>query len=179
MDEAAVVQGPRFPEPVAVPAEDDERAAVAVERLVEPVVVVEEDGALELEPCARDAAERAAGGVDLAKGAARVSGVQQGAAEAHPRLRRPHGQLGALRDRDGPPQVLDCSVAVSQAERREAERTLCDRQGLDIPFGFRLEHDLLGEHDRAPGRIRGELDGTLGSCDGAGVGRFGPHVPRA
>ena len=70
MDQPPVVQGPRFPEPVAVAAEDGERAAVAVERLVEPMVVVEEDGALELEPRAGDAAERAAGGVDLAEGAA-------------------------------------------------------------------------------------------------------------
>ena len=70
VDQAPVVQGPRFPEPVVMAAEDGERAAVAVERLVEPMVVVEEDGALELEPRAGDAAERAAGSVDLAEGAA-------------------------------------------------------------------------------------------------------------
>ena len=179
VDESSVVQRPRFPEPVAMAAEDGQRAAVAVERLVEPVVVVEEDGALELEPRARDAAERAAGGVDLAEGAARVAGVEQGAAEAHARLCSAHGQLGAPGDRDGSPQVHHGALAVPHPECCEAERALRDRQGLDIPFELRPQDDLLGEHLRAPGRVGCELDSALCGCDRIEVVRVRPHVPRA
>ncbi len=151
VDQPAVVQRPCFPEPVAVPAEDDERAAVAVQCLVEPMVVVEEDGALELEPRACDAAERGACGVDLAEGAARVSGVEQRATQAHPRFRRPQRQLGSLRDPDRPSQVQDGGVAVPQSERGEAERALGDGHGLDVLRRLRGPQHLLGEHLRAPG----------------------------
>ena len=151
VDQPAVVQRPCLPEPVAVPAEDDERAAVAVQRLVEPMVVVEEDCALELKPRARDAAECGPCGIDLAEGAARVSRVEQRATQAHPRFRRPQRQLGSLRDPDGPSQSAGRRVAVSQSERGEAERALGDGDSLDVLRRLRGPQHLLGEHFRAPG----------------------------
>ena len=151
VDQPAVVQCPCFPEPVAVPAEDDERAAVAVQCLVEPMVVVEEDCALQLEPRACHAAERGARGVDFTERAARVSCVEQRATQAHPRFRRPQRQRGSLRDPDRPSQMQDGRVAVSQPERGEAERALGDGHGLDVLRRLRGSQHLLGEHLRAPG----------------------------
>ena len=75
VDQPAVVQRTCFPEPVAVPAEDDECAAVAVQCLVEPMMVVEEDGALQLEPRARHAAERRCLQLSISRKAPRESPV--------------------------------------------------------------------------------------------------------
>ena len=115
------------------------------------MVVMEEDGALELEPRACHTAERGACAVDLAEGSARVSCVEQGATQAHPRLRRPQRQLGFLRDPDRASQVPDGGVSVSQPERGEAERTLGDGDGLDVLWRRGGSQHLLGEHLRAPG----------------------------
>ena len=163
-------------------AQHDERRTVSLERLVEPVVVMEEDRPLQLQPRAGQPVQRGACRVDLAKGAARVARVEQGAAEAHPRLGRPHPQVGSGRDSHGAPQMDDGRIAVPQPQCGEPESAFGHRDRLDVVP--RTPQCRLCERPRAPGRVRGELDRPLGVGEGGfvskvEVGRLGPHYARA
>ena len=121
--EAAVVECPSLPEPIAGPAEDRERRAVADECLVEAVVVMEENRALELEPRGRQPLERRAGEVELAKRPRRVSRVEERTSETHSRFRRANDELCLLGGSHRAPQLTNSRLPVLLLERREAERT--------------------------------------------------------
>src|SRR6266511_185711 len=119
VEEPAVVQQPRLVTPVAGPAEERERAAIAVERVIVTTESLQDQRALRLQARRFLSREDVRGAVRLAQRAGRVAAVGQDERQAHARLRGPAVRRRALRDLDGAPEVRGRRGEILQLLRGE------------------------------------------------------------